>query len=160
MCFNNDDYDWHAEVMDQSTLTTDKLNHCDECYRDILPGTEFHYVHMRQHEECQLCVEEECDCDEDQCCQCDVPEFGEEQAYSRCIECDKFLQAVQAAEVAEGCPIYDSRPGLNAMEEEMMERGRGDAKKYFVTARKMFPELVGSGYLKYMWNKLFSSRGG
>ena len=167
MCFYNDDYDWTASVVEQSTgVSIGKL--CDECHLPIPPGATIHHIFMQEHEECHACENGECECPltadgelscDSKGCQCEKPAFGETFDYDRCDECDKFLRAVEAAEIDEGCEPYEARPGLGGMIEELRNL-EGDnevypAKRYFKLAVKMFPELVTSGYLGRLAKRVF-----
>ncbi len=165
MCFYNGDYDWTAQVVVEQETTTGKRR-CDECFTDIPEGQTARFIGMQEYEECRACDNGDCECPrnadgdpvcQDTGCQCDEPDFGESCDYCRCDNCDKFLKAVQAAELEAGCGLDESLPPLCQMTEHI-GRGYGDmdeAKKYFKTALKMFPELKANGHLAKLWNKMF-----
>lgn len=155
MCFVNDDYDWLAEVVEQSDHVLLAPIKCDECCRVIEIGETVHHIFMQQYEECHRCYEGECECEEEKCCQCSLPKFGEMSDYDRCQECDKFLQAVENAELEAGCDRRDSRPPLTEMRSAIGDGGIAEAKRYFKMAKRDFPELAKSGYLGRLWKRMF-----
>jgi hypothetical protein len=159
MCFVND-YDWYAEVCEQDDRPALADFTCDECWRLILAGQMQHHVHQEEYEECQRCADDDCDCQKNgngRCdgCQCDQPATGETFDYNRCEECDKFLKAVEQAEIEAGCDLSDSRPGLCGMIPEIQGGGREEAGRYFQKALRMFPELKASGYLGWLYKRMF-----
>lgn len=160
MCFIGD-YDWTAAVVEQQERTAEKPITCMECYRKIQPGKTYRDIYQQEHEECHTCYECECNCPKDadgdciECC-CEKPAFGNTYDYCRCMECDKFLQAIEASELAAGCALSESRPPLGEMTESIQELGADEARRYVQQAAKQFPELVPSGYLGWLWRKKFS----
>jgi hypothetical protein len=154
MCFWNDDYDWTAEVSEEEEFVASKPTKCQECYRLIPAGETMVHIWMQQYEECHACYDGECECPEGRCCQCEEPVFGETFDYHRCQECDKFLMAVEAAEVEEGCARHESRPGLGAMASDIMDGDRENIKRYFKRALRDFPELKASGYLTRLGKRI------
>jgi hypothetical protein len=159
MCFYTD-CEWYASISEESTTTATKEKVCNECYRKIKVGQPIYTLHQQEHELCQACEMGECECPENEelhDCQCDRPAFGETFDYLRCWDCHLFLECVEKAELAAGCPIDTARPSLCGMTEDI-GRANGDmddAKRYFKVAAKTYPELVKSGYLGWLWRKLF-----
>lgn len=154
MCFLAD-YDWYAQVCEQSERVVETPTKCNECGRIVQPGEKMHHVWMQQYEECHNCDCGECACNLDASGQCPEPEFGETFDYDRCEQCDKFLSAVQHAEEDEGCQGVEARPGLGSMMNDICDGGRSDAKRYFQRAARDYPELKASGYLGRLWNRMF-----
>lgn len=160
MCFIND-CDWSADIVDEADpVATDKLK-CDECGADINPGDVHHTIYQQQHEICQRCESDDCDCpaqnpDDHHECKCQKPDYGTIYRYKRCHGCELFLKAVAMAEVEAGCAASESRPSLEGMIIEIGEAGPYEAKKYHRMAKKMFPELVTSGYLRSLYQRLFA----
>lgn len=151
MCFTND-YDWTAEVFEETERAAEKETRCGECRRKFPPGTVMRHLWMQEHEECSRCSDAECDCPKDadgDCaeCKCEEPSLGEEFEYDVCPECDKLLKAVEAAEKEEGCHASESQPPLAQLFEQMRELDKDDVRRYVRKAEGMFPELAASGYL-------------
>lgn len=160
MCFVTD-CDWEAETQIKSHLKAKRRMICRECNARIEEGEEYFYIFQQEHEICNVCYEGDCDCpkdEDDDCieCKCEEPDFGENFEYHSCLSCEKFLKAVQEAEVESGCSIYESQPYLEQMKGSIQEGGMEEAKKYFKKAKSMFPELVKSGYLGQLWKGLFT----
>jgi len=154
MCFN-DDYDWTANVVQEADTLAAAPAKCDECSAKIGVGDWVHTIHMEESEWCMDCENGDCDCAcVGECCQCATPNLGETFDYIRCESCDKFLRAVEATEIEEGCNKYTARPGL-PMRDDLQGVGRLDAKRYWKKAKAMFPELVASGYLGKLWWRMF-----
>src|SRR6185436_18288273 len=125
-----------------------------------------HHIYQQEHEECRRCSEGECECvgsrndeddPQDHDCKCAEPNFGETFDYDRCDDCHKFLCAIEAAEIDAGCKPYEARPSLCGMIENITnaDNSMDEAKRYFKKARSMFPELVASKYLAWLWRKMF-----
>lgn len=161
MCFNVD-YDWSPAVQGDWTETTGKRR-CDECHLEIADGETSHHVYQQEHEECQACYDGECDCVPDserenhgpEDCKCSSPQYGHEFDYCRCDDCDKFLKAVERAELEAGCSSMEALPPYGEMI-EYIGRANGDmasAKRYFKAALKMFPET--RGHLAWLWGLMF-----
>lgn len=160
MCFYHS-YDWTAEVYEESSSPAESATSCHECDEPIPVGATLHSIYMQQYEDCGTCRKGVCECPKDEdgdCpeCKCEEPNVGEVEDYWRCDGCHKFLQAVEAAELAAGCPRRAARPLLTGMCEEVSNGGRDEARKYFKQARSQFPELVASGYLGRLWRKMFA----
>lgn len=163
MCFYNDDYDWTAAVCEEDKRTASKPVRCMECRRLIPVGGAVVHVFLRQHEACKNCDEElreEWDDDYEggplTPCADGKHDYGETYDYDRCEDCDQFLQAVQTAELEAGCRLNESRPPLEFMVEYIAEAGIEEARKYFKKARDLFPCLKESGFLGWLWRKMFN----
>lgn len=152
MCFYNEDYDWIATVCEVSTEITDKPTKCRECYHPIQAGEIVHRIHQQESESCKNCLDEDGDPVK---CTCGNPNYGENFDTRQCDGCHKFLQAVDEAELAEGCPPGSRQPNTEMMIETISELGTADAERYFTTARTRFPELIENGYLGRLWKKMF-----
>lgn len=162
MCFYND-YDWTADVVVDRIENEGKEpppldqggQHfkCEECGALILAGSPHRYIYQQEHECCQnedcgIYTDDELGEDEEGDCRCDKPDLGETFTYRRCMECDKFLTAVERAEHDEGCARDESRPSLGGMICEIQELERVARARYFRRARRDFPELLTTGYFK------------
>ncbi len=164
MCFIGEG-DWTASVCEKTYPVATKNIRCDECNRTIEIGETYHHIYMQEYEECQDCENDGCECplDEDggrichkNGCQCEKPSYGEDATYDCCQECQKFRQAIHDAEIEAGCREYESQPMLGSMFEEIQEQDPIEARKYFKTALRLFPELKQSGYLGRHWKSSFS----
>lgn len=160
MCFYQGDCDWYASITEQSDSLATTQKKCDECGRTIKIGDPVHHVFM--HETCQACENGDCDCHvrfdgDDHECQCKEPIFGETFDYDRCQDCSDFLDVVEKAELEAGCRQSESRPPYTSMIEDIGRPNgdRDDAKRYFKKAAKIHPNLVESGYLGWLWRKMF-----
>lgn len=158
MCFVQEG-DWIARVNDADDILATVQMKCCEC-GDVIPvGAFAHTVHQQEHEECQACENGDCNCPWDfyygarKCCRCEKPEFGESYDYVRCEQCDKFLRAIEAAEIEEGCHKNEARP-MMPMWDDLEGIGRQECKRYWKKAAKMFPELVASGHLAKLWRRV------
>jgi hypothetical protein len=141
MCFYND-YEWYAAIQTDETRTAEKQLACGECGCKIEVGQQYRYIFQQEHEQCDRCfgyLEQK-----DQC-ECDEPDLGEQFCICICLECDKFMEAIKAAEVEEGCDGDETQPALGRLFEQIAEVD--DVDRYFVKARELFPELEASGYL-------------
>lgn len=161
MCFVHEDYDWIAMVNEHSDGVASVATKCDECDSSIAPSAFVHRVHQQEHEECHACDDGFCDCprddfDEPVCilkgCQCENPDFGETFDYVRCEGCDKFLRAVKALEIEEGCSEHEAMPGMPFFE-DFQDIGREESKKYWQKALAMFPEI--KAHLGLLWRRMF-----
>lgn len=156
MCFYHDDYDWIAQVSEEDELVATKPTKCAECRRVVQVGDTLDHIFMQQYEECRTCYDGTCECEDGKCCQCPEPRFGETSNYYRCEECSKFLDAVQEAEQEAGCNYTEARPGLETMIDDIRGGGIDEAKRYWKAAAKLSPELVRSGYLGWLWRRMFT----
>jgi hypothetical protein len=163
MCFyQSDDYDWFATINELSDVILDKPRHCTECGRSMKAGEPAVHLFQQEHEECDCCYGDSgpCDCpknEDDECieCKCEEPNFGESCEDWQCLECNKFLKAIEQVETDEKCPPNERQPAWGQMVDSIREFEREDAIKYFRKAYKMYPELKASGYLKRMWARMF-----
>lgn len=167
MCFYNDDYDWYADVHEESDLESGPACKCDECGREIASDQWRHTVFQQESELCQFC-EDDCSGNyigsED-----DVAEliedgraeeaaelqrkidncqhsYGETFHYVRCRDCDNLLKAVERTEELAGCPVDSRRPALTELREALHETH--DGGRYRAMALEMFPELASHRFLK------------
>lgn len=160
MCFINE-AEWAAQVSEKTKQTAVMAIKCDECRRQISMGAEYVHIYMQEAECCVACENGDCDCDlEGECCKCDEPDYGQSFDYDCCLECDKFLQAIEAAEIKAGCSQYEARPMLTEMIEALQEGDEFTERRYVQEALRMFPELKQSGYLGWLWRKMFGYRYG
>lgn len=163
MCFVNDECEWHATVVEKFISIGEEPTQCMECRRDFSVGTTFHCTYMQEDDECGACRDGDCECpdgdcecpDED-CCSCDEPDYGMTFDYKRCDDCEKYLDAVEKAELAAGCGRDEARPPYEMMIEYIRNGGVSEAKKYFIEAVKRYPELKTSGYLAFLWWRMFA----
>jgi len=163
MCFVND-YDYSVAVQNDFTYTAEKPVRCDECHRMIPIGEKVFHIDQQEYDECKACLDGDCECprDADGCptcdasdCQCEEPNFGETFSYDCCKDCRKFRQAIRSAETKAGCASDESEPALPAMCEQINDGGQDEALKYWREAKRMFPELLASGYLRFIWHRCF-----
>lgn len=150
MCFYNDDYDWYASVQQVTTPIAEKETRCDECGRNIAIGETMRQIYQQEHEVCECCSES----GENDECNCAEPNIGETFLYHCCSECAKFRDAVKQTERDEGCPAHALQPSLCGMIDEIQEFDEEQARKYFETAGRLFPELKDAGYLAKLWNRM------
>jgi hypothetical protein len=166
MCFYNDDADWTANVNESSTYLATTSAKCMECRRVIAVGETVHQVYQQEADDCLDCENGDCECADGgtyHVCQCDKPELGHTYTWLACADCFKFLAAVEAAEVADGCSKSEARPPLGQLIEELAQQAAydgGDAfHKYGLEAAKLHPELVRNGYLAFLRSKVFRVAG-
>lgn len=154
MCFVNE-ADWVASESAEYTYAATQRIKCCECRELVGSGALVHYLWLQEYDECLACYEGECSCPCGECCQCEAPTFGETAELYTCDNCHKFLQAVEATELAAGCRSYEAKPLPEMMYNDIQEVGSEEAKKYWQQAIRMFPELRTSGYLGRLWRKMF-----
>jgi hypothetical protein len=161
MCFTSD-YDWFASVQVEQLLTVAvpeddeharQVLRCGECGCFLEPGQQYREIYQQEHEECQECIN-----DGVGHCTCQKPDFGETFRTRHCLDCDKFLQAIKAAELEEGCHEAESLPPHNQMINELIEFERESVDRNFAKAWEMFPELESSGYLARIHGMLPAKR--
>jgi hypothetical protein len=153
MCFIDHDYDWVADIQEETTITSDKPIRCEECGRIIEPGNLVHHIWQQEHEECHGG-----DCDPiPGSYECDAPDYGESAQYDCCHDCHEFLDAVEASELEAGCRRSEARPSLCGMVIEISEMPRHEARRYWFKAGWMFPALRASGYLDWLWERMFGN---
>lgn len=138
MCFDHSDCDWYASVQIDSTGTSIRRSTCYECGKRIEMYEWRRFVFMQEHEECRRCELEELDEDDEPC---DQHDYGEVFTYARCEDCDKIIRAIEQFELREGCPVYEARPALGELREELNRWNRDDAPRYAAIAIETFPEL-------------------
>lgn len=165
MCFYNDgDYDWYAESIEEFADKAEKKTKCMECNAVINIGDDMCCIRMRQYEddehECPECNGESISFTEEDgvCDRCNNKGHvgpGETYDYHRCVNCDTFLNVIQEVEQEEGCDAHESRPRLEMMQEQIRDGDRKNAKKYFKHALKSHPELKANGYLGRIANHVF-----
>jgi hypothetical protein len=156
MCFYQGDCDWRASVYEVRIVASAKTKTCNECCTKIFPGTPYAHTYMQEWEFCRDCEQSECQCcDTDECCKCEEPSIGETYEENTCLDCHKFLQAIEAAEIEAGCGRNESRPMLGELIESLSNSDRKETKRYWKKARIMFPELVTNGYLADMWGNVW-----
>ena len=164
MCFYNDDCDWIAQVYEESASVVTESGQCQECGRIMLVGATMHNVWIQQYEACRRCdPNERAEWDDDfaggplEQCSDGQHDYGETFDYSRCDDCDLFLQAVQEAEEDAGCHHDDARPPLEFMRERINDGGQDEAKRYWRKALERYPQLKASGYLGWLWREVFGN---
>lgn len=145
MCFYGD-CDWYAEVQFDNFAIAGKPIRCGECGRTIDPGQQHRVIELRECECCQVCERADCTCDK--------PDYGEEFITARCLDCDKFLAAIAAVEIEEGCSRHESQPALEGMFDELYEFEVENIERYLAKAAAMSPELESNGYLAFAREKL------
>lgn len=141
MCFTNDrDCEWYAETVEEDDLVAEASTWCDECYAHIAVGETYHRIFMEEGDDERL--DEFLDDDLDEIFgpwpDGEGPEERRSQTYERCANCSKLLKAIEAHEIAEGCPAHARQPDLYALRDEMIE---GDSEPYLERALAMFPDL-------------------
>jgi hypothetical protein len=143
MCFTHD-YDWCAEVCDETTGAAEKATVCDECHKPIPAGVWVRSVYQQQHEQCQRCEDEDSrDFEEDHPdCAGDEHEYGETFDWDCCEACDKVLRAIKAAELEEGCKEYESQPALTELSQAMSDDRLHNDGRYLAKVLAMFPEVA------------------
>ncbi len=131
MCFHHD-HQWYAAIceIDRAAMS-DAPVACDECHRPIPPGDTYTSGHQQEHDPH--------DPDEDNPPDAEF-DPGEECDWAWCRDCQRLLDAIRAAEEAEGCKGDSTQPALfelyDAMHDDRREGGR-----YAARAREMFPDL-------------------
>ena len=122
MCFYND-YDWHADVWEETECALDRSRCCHECGERMLPGDWHRYIWMQEREDCILCEEGGCEGRHD---------FGNTFEYVRCRTCDLILLAIHDVEAEANCPLDARQPALGELGEAI--RYADDREKYAVKA--------------------------
>jgi hypothetical protein len=141
MCFTHD-YDWRAEVEEDTVTKADRPTICDECRKIIHIGSWLRHVRQQEYEQCQRCEDgDSCDYEENhpECAGGDH-EHGETFDWDCCEACDKVLRAIKAAELEDGCREWESQPALTQLPEAMFY-DRRDGGRYLAKVREMFPEV-------------------
>lgn len=165
MCFYTD-YDWTASVYEITESDAGFPTRCDECGKPLTMLDWRRRIWMQEAEECRICEDEfsekyiDNEDIEDALENGDAEyaaemlkaldehqhDYGETCLYHRCSDCDKILQAVEAREKAEGCPVHERLPALGEMQESLAEHEQ--AAEYATHAIGMFPELAGNTFLQ------------
>jgi hypothetical protein len=142
--FFHGDFDWVANVFEETVKRADKPVKCLECFNRIPAGTEYKHVYLQQHEYCQKCQCEDGD-DLEPCEDDEDHDFGETDEHRICESCQKLLCAIQHVESEDGCVGQETQPGLGELREAMWESDH--AVEYIERARRDYPELAMSGHL-------------
>lgn len=122
MCFNSD-YDWTAEVYEESEGPSQAKIKCDECRQFIHHGEWRYHVYMRENELCRIC-EDDCspDFEEDYDCE-NEHSYGEKFDYDCCERCYRLRKAIRAVEEEEGCHGTEAEPSFGEMHGEVYDWG-------------------------------------
>lgn len=148
MCFYSDDYDWVAMVNEISDKPAERQTTCYECGADIHVGDIARFVHQQESQECQ--------CEWCQFGRLD-PDWGGgvcEQNYGEsfdcvvCGECIKLLKAIEAYEIAEGCPEYARQPLYGELCEVFWSHQQH--WEYAEKSVEMYPELIEHRFIRLM----------
>jgi hypothetical protein len=162
MCFYNDDGDWSASLIEDSTGPATEACKCYECGAKIAIGDPVRRVYMQEHEECQICEDEGSENFIDRAEMTEMlgteddeegreqlksldehkHDYGESENYHCCDSCNKVRLAVVEREKAEGCPEYSQQPYLGGLWDSLEEHD--DGPEYAKHAIAMFPELSGN----------------
>lgn len=159
MCFYYDDYDWSAEINEESHIRCDAPCKCFDCNRMVTSGEWVRRIFQLQSELCWICEDSESDLyeypDEYE------PEsgmygptehpcyFGESWLGFICRECCLLREAIYDVEEKEGCP-YDARqPAFGELAEVFQEdtAAWGD-RKYTDHALRMFPSVAWHRFIR------------
>lgn len=112
MCFDNDDFDWYAEVQVDTSGENARRERCHECRRWIEVGEWCRRIFQQEHDGCSECDGLDPDCEHD---------YGQTYHYVCCQECVTILNAIKQVEQAEGCPAYAQQPALTELRDAMWE---------------------------------------
>jgi hypothetical protein len=115
-----------------------------------------HSIFMQEREACEECNGFP-DTEGEDGCTCEEPALGKTFNYDRCDDCDKFLRAIEAAEIEVGCDIDTSRPALTSMIDDLKELRYNDEgiARYWQKSAKMYPERSFRQYLGWLFKKYF-----
>ena len=147
MCFDNEG-DWCATVNEIEDVVANHACKCFECNREIRIGETVRQVHQQECEfcECDFCCNEESP-DEDYTgpdkCQ---EELGETFDCVVCLDCCNLLKAIEAHEIAEGCPEHARQPLYGELHEVFLEHQQN--YEYAERAVDMFPSLYGHRFIE------------
>lgn len=133
MCFAND-YDWIAEVQEESEIPATKPARCIECGVTIPIGETAVHLRQQEHEECYACAEDDRECD------CDEPDYGETYECWTCLFCNRLRRAVRAVEESHGCNGMDREPLIGDLWDAV--RQSDDRGEYFAKAIADYPEIT------------------
>lgn len=149
MCFYSDDYDWYAEIHDETHVRVDAACKCHDCNRRIAAGEWARRVEQLQHECCQICEDSESDLYEYP--DAIEPEngfygptehphyYGEHWLGFICRDCLLLREAIYDLEEKEGCPEHARQPAYGELDEAFEY---DDELKYSDHAKRMFPVLA------------------
>ena len=155
MCFRKS-YEYTYEYTDAGFTSDDVDTTCQECERTMPAGAQHWYFHGQECELCQTCGHDDSREDEDDViCECEEPDYGNVDGVIVCMDCHRFLQAVEAAEIGAGCSHEDAAPYLTRMVESIRDMGREEAERYWTKARETATDLQASGYLDWLHAKVF-----
>jgi hypothetical protein len=122
MCFYND-YDWTAEVNEETEGVADTENSCIDCSAKIIRGEWRRNIVQQEHEECQQIEEcghddddnliHDCERDKDEC------NYGENFECDICQRCDTIRKAILKVEISEGCDPSEGQPALGELKEQV-----------------------------------------
>lgn len=146
MCFDNES-DWYARVNEVTESVATREVWCYECGRHIQPGEALRHVHQQEYEfcECDFCRNQHCpDEDYDGPAECQ-DDLGQEFDCELCMDCCKLLKAIEAQEVAEGCPEYARQPLYGELADVFTEHQQNF--EYAERAVDMFPELYNHRFI-------------
>ena len=132
MCFYND-YDWVAEINEETAGVSPAPAKCHECGQRIAANEWRRHVHQQEHVHCERCE------DLDEGDTCDRHEYGETYDYDRCETCEKILVAIGRFESANGCAVHESQPALGMLRDELLQHH--DGRLYVAVAIESYPEL-------------------
>ncbi len=136
MCFDID-YDWYPNISEDNEVIVRKTIRCVECRCLIHVGETARHLYMQENDEAEW--------DEDD------GEFQTGETFDGwfCLSCSKVLQAIQAAELEEGCGHAESQPYIGDLKQAMCEDHWQGGGKYADKAIEMFPEVAG-----HLWRLL------
>ena len=135
MCFDNSDYEWVASINETTSGCSPLVARCNECGSKIEAGQWRKHVYQQESEECYRCEE----LDEGETC--DEHDYGETFEYDCCEMCEKILRAIEQFELRNGCKVYEARPMLGDLKEEINKWNRDDAGLYAAVAIETYPEV-------------------
>lgn len=149
MCFYNDDYDWVATVNEVTDKAAEQETRCYECGAVICIGETARFVHQQESEECECdwCQFGQHDPDWEGSKECEH-DLGESLDCVICPACIKLLKAIEAHEIAEGCPEYARQPLYGELGDTFWQHEQN--WEYAEMAVKMFPELIDHKFIRYL----------
>ena len=149
MCFiPRDDYDWTAEVQEETRETAGDGWTCGECGDPIPAGTVVTQIYLQENPYCR-----ECDATRPEGCGCEPdPDDGEvtcgnSSLTRRCPDCEQVLDVIEALEKAEGCPPHTRRPWHGELFDEMFNAGEETWERYARAAVAADPALRSSRFV-------------
>lgn len=142
MCFYYDDYDWTADVFEESERVAEQSLTCVECGKGIAAGETHIRIFAQESEECLVCEWEEADEP------CEEHDYGETYTARRCQSCERILKAVQSVEVEEGCPPHATRPAIGELDQAFYDHA--NAETYANRVIEMYPTLADHRWVKHV----------